>query len=70
MYNKLNPHNNINLSGIRYGQDGTGRDTYIYNNMGGFTVDSSPAKRAAPSNMLPQERRRRGNAARPIEGRV
>jgi len=38
--------------------------------MGGFTIDTSPAKRGAPGNMLPQERRRRGNAVRPIIARV
>ena len=63
-----NPHNNISLTGIRYGQDGSGRDTYIYNNMGGFTIDSSPKKTLNVTNMLPQERRRRANV-KPIEGK-
>ena len=47
-------YNRINLMrdrGIIYNPNGTGRDTYIYNNNGGFAVMKSPRKQFHPGNM-------------------
>ena len=35
-----------------YGVDGTGRDTYIYNNNGGFCKPKEPVKYSTPGKMM------------------
>ena len=52
--------------GIIYKTDGTGRDTYIYNDNGGFSIMNQPKNYDKPGSFLPKVSRDRYKEKVPV----